>query len=251
VEKQGKALHPTDTGDVVSSFLEQHFSSYISDTFTAEMEQELDEIASGKRKYEKTLRDFYAPFQKDIKAKDKIEKVTTLRDADPTMRCPVCDGPMIEKLGKSGIFLSCKKFPECQGARTKEGAAMEGPKPIGEPCPRCGGELVERQGRFGQFIACGNYPKCKYTRSDEKSIVSSGVKCNVCNKGDMIERRGRFGIFWSCSNYPECKHAIKAKPTGRLCTECGALMMEGTKTIPERCSRKECPHHNPHKVKVS
>jgi len=72
--------------------------------------------------------------------------------------------------------------------------------------------------------------------------------CPLCKKGEMMERRGRFGIFYSCSNYRDCKNAIKAKPTGRICPECGSLMMEGTKTIPERCSSKACPNHNPHKT---
>ena len=66
----------------------------------------------------------------------------------------------------------------------------------------------------------------------------------------MVERHGRFGAFYSCSEYPQCKYAIKAKPTGNKCSECKALMMEGTKTIPERCSDKTCPNHNPHKIKV-
>jgi DNA topoisomerase-1 len=77
---------------------------------------------------------------------------------------------------------------------------------------------------------------------------STGVKCTVCKSGEMVERKGRFGIFYSCSNYPDCKYAIKAKPTGNICKECGSLMMEGTKTIPERCSDKLCPNHNPHKI---
>jgi DNA topoisomerase-1 len=64
----------------------------------------------------------------------------------------------------------------------------------------------------------------------------------------MMERRGRFGIFYSCSNYPDCKNAIKAKPTGNICPMCSSLMMEGTKTIPERCSNKQCAMHNPHKL---
>jgi DNA topoisomerase I len=66
----------------------------------------------------------------------------------------------------------------------------------------------------------------------------------------MTEKRGRFGIFYSCSNYPKCKNAIKAKPTGNLCSICGALMMTGTKTIPERCSVKTCPNHRPDKVNI-
>jgi DNA topoisomerase-1 len=74
------------------------------------------------------------------------------------------------------------------------------------------------------------------------------VECPTCKKGKMMERRGRFGIFYSCSNYPDCKYAIKAKPTGNICDLCGSLMMEGTKTIPERCSNKMCKMHNPHKI---
>jgi ssDNA-binding Zn-finger/Zn-ribbon topoisomerase 1 len=73
------------------------------------------------------------------------------------------------------------------------------------------------------------------------------VKCPICNDGLMMERRGKFGIFYSCSNYPKCKNAIKAKPTGNICDLCGSLMMLGTKTIPERCSNRNCRNHNPHK----
>ncbi len=251
VIKEGKTLMPTDTGDVVSSFLETHFPSYISDTFTAEMEQKLDDIAEGKCVYAKTLKEFYGPFQKELKSKEKIDKVTMLGDADSSILCPKCSGNMIIKLGKNGKFLSCAKFPECDGARTIDGKELEGPKPTGETCPECGkGELMEREGRFGRFIACANYPKCKYIKKDANlnPLVSSGVVCPVCNKGDMVERRGRFGIFWSCANYPTCKHAIKAKPTGNICPMCQSLMMEGTKTIPERCSNKACANHNPHKL---
>ena len=250
VEKINKALFPTDTGEVVSDFLEKNFANYISDTFTAEMEDELDDIATGKREYEKTLKDFYRPFTKEVKAKNKIEKVTNLGEADPSIKCPVCGGPMIIKLSKNGKFLSCKKYPDCAGARKMDGTEMEGPKETGEKCPECkDGKLVERDGKFGRFISCSNYPKCKYIKKGEGAPVNStGVKCPKCKTGEMAERRGRFGIFYSCTNYPKCKYAIKAKPTGKLCPTCGALMMLGTKTIPERCSDKTCPNHRPDKL---
>ena len=167
---------------------------------------------------------------------------------------------MVIKLAKNGKFMSCSDFPDCVGARTIEGKELEGPKEIGKDCPKCkDGKLVEREGRFGKFISCSNYPKCKYIEEseEEKAKKATGVKCPMCKDGEMIERRGRFGLFYSCSNYPTCKHAIKAKPTGKICDypredrggeKCGALMMEGTKTIPERCSDKTCPNHNPHKL---
>lgn len=261
VEKEGRALKPTDTGIVVSDFLSEHFGTYVSDTFTAEMEDELDDIARGERDYAATLGAFYTPFLKDIKKKEKLDKVTDLGDAPAKFKCPACKGDMIIKLGKNGRFLSCKKFPDCAGARTIDGKKMEGPKETGETCPQCGtGKLVERSGRFGTFISCSNYPKCKYIKEDPKEVErrKTGVTCPVCGTGEMMERNGRFGVFYSCSHYPKCKNAIKARPTGNICAfkradrggdKCGALMMEGTKTIPERCSDKTCPNHRPDRLK--
>lgn len=251
VEKIQKALHPTDTGEVVSTFLEENFTNYISDSFTAEMENELDDIATGTRTYKKTLSDFYGPFTKDLKAKSSVEKITNIGHADPSIKCPVCGSSMVIKLSRSGKFLSCEKFPDCTGARTIDGKELEGPKDTGELCPKCGkANLVTREGKFGLFTACSRYPKCKFIKKDPEleKINSTGVHCPTCKTGYMSERRGRFGVFYSCSNYPDCKYAIKAKPTGNLCSICGSLMMEGTKTIPERCSDKNCPNHNPHKL---
>lgn len=251
VEKQGRTLIPTATGDVVSTFIETNFGEYISDTFTSEMEDELDQIAEGKRGYEKTLKDFYTPFKKAVKAKDKIAKITSMGDAPEEFLCPICGGPMEYKLSKNGRFMSCKKFPECLGARKEDGSEIAPPKEIGEACPDCkDGKLMLREGRFGQFIACSNYPKCKFVKQDpaEEAKAKTGVKCPTCEKGEMVERRGKFGPFFSCSNYPDCKNAIKARPTGKLCEMCGSLMMQGTKTIPDRCSNKVCPNHNPHKL---
>jgi len=259
VRKEGKTLFPTDTGDVVSSFLEDNFANYISDTFTAEMEDELDDISNGKREYAKTLKDFYIPFQKEVKEKDKLAKATNMGEAPSDILCPKCESSMIIKLSRGGKFYSCSKYPDCDGARTIEGEILDGPKETGEMCPLCGekkgksggGKLVIRVRRdgTGTFISCSRYPKCKFIKQDEEEIKRkmTDITCPTCQKGKMMERKGRFGIFYSCSNYPDCKNAIKAKPTGNICPLCQSLMMEGTKTIPERCSNKMCRNHNPHK----
>ncbi|MES2315405.1 MAG: type I DNA topoisomerase [Patescibacteria group bacterium] len=261
VRKEGKTLFPTDTGEVVSDFLEAHFANYISDTFTAEMEDELDEISRGEREYEKTLRDFYTPFSKDVKAKDKLEKATNLGDAPANIKCPKCGSPMIIKLSRAGKFYSCSKYPDCDGALMLDGTELQGPKETGEMCPLCGekkgksggGKLVikERRDGSGTFIACSRYPKCKFIKQDEEEVKRkmTTVQCPTCKKGMIMERKGRFGIFYSCSDYPDCKFAMKAKPTGNICNVCGSLMMQGTKTIPERCSKKECPNFRPDKIK--
>jgi len=274
VIKDGKTLRPTETGDVVNAFLEKNFNKYIGDSFTAEMEKELDEIAEGKRKPKIMLKDFYGPFSKEVKIREKTtEKITNLGEADEKHKCPICQGPMIIKLSRNGTFLSCKKFPECSGGRKIDGSIMEEPKETGEMCPQClkglpaeasakAGKLMEREGRFGKFIFCSNYPKCKFIKktAEQEAKEKTGVKCPKCQNGlpaetsakagEIVERRGRFGLFYSCSNYPKCKFIIKAKPTGKICPLCNSLMMQGTKTIPERCSNKKCQNYNPHKIKT-
>ncbi|OJI07397.1 MAG: DNA topoisomerase I [Candidatus Vogelbacteria bacterium CG22_combo_CG10-13_8_21_14_all_37_9] len=254
VDKIDKALKPTETGEVVSDFLSEYFGHYISDTFTAEMEDELDEIARGERQYIPTLKAFYDPFSKDIASKKRIDKLTTLGEAPTDIKCPTCDGAMQIKLGKNGKFYSCARFPDCLGAKTMAGLELAPPKETGEACPKCkNGKLIEREGRFGKFISCNRYPKCKFIKKDEATEIANReandthVECNLCHKGTMIEKKGRFGIFYGCSNYPDCKNIIKAKPTGKLCELCQSLMMKGTKTIPERCSNKACLNNRPDK----
>jgi len=176
VEKEGKTLFPTDVGDVISTFLEKNFEKYISDSFTAEMEDELDEIAAGKREYEKTLKDFYTPFKKEVGKKESIPKLTDLGDAPEEFKCPRCDTAMIIKLSKAGKFMSCSKFPDCQGARTILGEALKGIVETDEDCPECSGKLVERDGRFGRFVACGKYPKCKFIKRDPEELKNQYIK---------------------------------------------------------------------------
>jgi len=151
VEKDGRALKPTDTGEVVSQFLEDNFTSYISDTFTAEMENELDEIAAGERDYVKTLSDFYGPFSKDVKSKESMKKQTTFGEADARYKCPKCGSSMLVKLSRGGKFLSCIAYPDCQGALTIDGLEINVDKPIGNH-PDTGEPIYVKIGRFGPYV---------------------------------------------------------------------------------------------------
>lgn len=164
ITKEGRTLFPTDTGDVVSSFLEEHFAKYISDSFTAEMENELDEIASGKREYRKTLQDFYEPFTKEVKSKENIKKLTTLGDAPKEFKCPKCDAQMVIKLGRGGKFMSCSRFPDCDGARAIDGAEVKEDEPIGKH-PLTDEDIYLLHGRFGYYVQLG---KTKATTKKKK-----------------------------------------------------------------------------------
>ncbi len=169
VEKIQKALKPTDTGEVVSGFLEENFTHYISDSFTAEMEDELDDIALGKRTYIKTLEDFYGPFHAEVKSKEKVAKATDLGDAPDKFKCPVCGSGMIVKLGRGGRFLSCSRFPDCNGALTIDGEEIKKDEPIGID-PETGLNVFMKTGRFGPFVQIGEDDKKKKIKAKKASI---------------------------------------------------------------------------------
>jgi len=160
VEKEGRTLLPTDTGDVVSSFLEEHFADYIGDDFTSDMEDQLDDIAQGTRAYKKVLTDFYTPFHKAVEAKEDIEKLTNLGPGPKEFKCPKCQKDMVIKLGRAGKFLSCGTFPECDGARMIDGEEVRDSEPVGTH-PETGEGIFILTGRFGPYIQMGTNPITK------------------------------------------------------------------------------------------
>jgi DNA topoisomerase-1 len=151
VEKTGRTLTPTATGMVVSGWLEENFAQYVSDSFTAEMEDELDEISRGERGYVATLQEFYGPFEKAVQGGDLLPKATSLGKAPEEFPCPLCGAPMEFKLGRGGIFMSCTRYPECVGARQEDGTELKSDEPIGMH-PETGQPIYLRTGRFGPYV---------------------------------------------------------------------------------------------------
>lgn len=175
VTKEGRSLRPTEIGEVVSGFLEQHFGAYISDEFTAKMEDELDSVANGELTYEKTLTDFYKPFHSAVKEKQSIEKATTLEKADPKFKCPKCGSGMLIKLGRGGKFMSCERFPDCDGALTMEGVELKPDEPIGKH-PESGLPIYVKSGKYGPYVQLGeSVPKSK-SRSKAAKEVAAAAK---------------------------------------------------------------------------
>ncbi|GIW68972.1 MAG: DNA topoisomerase 1 [Candidatus Parcubacteria bacterium] len=158
VERDGRSLKPTLIGEVVSGFLEEHFPRYISDTFTAEMEEELDEIARGEREYRQTLEEFYASFAPEVLKKEKtLPKQTTLGPAPEEFPCPRCGASMVYKLTRGGRFMSCSRYPECEGARAEDGSVLEASSPLGTD-PASGLPVYVLSGPYGWYVQLGETP---------------------------------------------------------------------------------------------
>jgi DNA topoisomerase-1 len=235
VVKEGRTLMPTDTGDVVSTFLEDNFPTYISDTFTAEMEDELDEIAGGKREYAKTLSDFYTPFLKDVKTKDKeAGKITDLGPAPKEFPCPVCGSPMVYKLSRQGKFMSCSRFPECTGARTEAGEVIsnEPAKPIGT-YPENGEPIFVLNGRFGPYVQVGETPTGKGSKSTNKPKRASIPKDKEPESVTLEDALQYLSLPRTLGTHPESGETITAN-VGRF----GPYIAHNTKPKPDFRSLK-------------
>jgi DNA topoisomerase-1 len=255
-----RRLYPETVGEVVTDLLVCHFGEFVDLEFTARMEDDLDDVASGKRAWVPVVREFYTPFRARIE-----EKTKELKRADFTTRPSdeVCSlgHPMVIRLGRYGEFLACSMYPEHKETRELPGAvapasgsdagsgataAPREPAAV-EACPKCGptdgGVLVQRRGRFGPFTGCSRYPDCDYIKKDgppPPPPLAFEVECPTCHQGHLTARRARRtgSVFWGCSRYPTCRyttshepigavHDVDAGPIGRageqgLCLLCGA-----------------------------
>ncbi|MCX6740616.1 MAG: type I DNA topoisomerase [Candidatus Parcubacteria bacterium] len=206
-----KKLTPTEIGMLVTDLLVEHFPKIVDLNFTAKMEEEFDEIAAGKMKWQPVIREFYEPFEANLKIKDKEINKKDLTEEKTDLKCDKCGSPMIVKMGRFGKFLACSNYPECKNIQSmmvtdEEHAALE----TNETCPKCNAKLLIKTGRFGKFLACSKYPECKFTKPIQKSL---GLKCPKCNQGDVVIKKSKRGkIFYACNRYPDCDYATWERP---------------------------------------
>lgn len=233
IEKQAdKKLYPMDIGMIVNDFLVKHFPDIVDYQFTAKMEEDLDDIAEGKTKWQPVIEEFYEPFEKNVEKKKKEVKKSDVINEKTDEKCDKCGAPMVVKLGKNGKFLSCSEYPECKNARPmKEDAEKE--KELqkqfkDEKCDKCGSPMIVKNGRFGEFLACSDYPKCKTTRPLSHALK---VKCPDCGS-DLVEKRTKRGkVFYGCTGYPKCKFATWKKPVEDKCHVCGGIQVQEKKKL--------------------
>lgn len=209
VEMVDKTFKPTESGMLTNEKLVEYFDPIINVEYTAQMENELDEIANGEDTYLHAITTFEDKFEPLLdKANKEMEKVEPKKTGE---KCPECGGDLVIRKGRYGEFVACSNYPECKYIK-KDPNDRTG-QPTGETCPKCGSPMIYKRGRFGEFEACSNYPTCKYIKKkpregDELIGKPTGDKCPNCG-ANVIWKRGRFGMFKACSNYPECKTIIK------------------------------------------
>ena len=203
VQREGRYFLPKDVAYVVNDLLVGHFPEVVDYGFTALMEEELDEIADGKKEWVPVIREFYEPFEKDLGIKDKeLNKHDVTNLGENGESCPKCGKPLLFKLGKYGKFVSCSDYPTCDFAKPlNENGEGHEDEDFGK-CPNCeDGKFILKQGRFGKFLACSNYPKCKTTKPYLEKV---GIKCPKCGEGDVIVKKAKYKNFYGCSKYPDC-----------------------------------------------
>ena len=225
VSIEKKQIIPTEMAFTVTKILEEHFANIVDISFTADMEEKLDEVSEGDVDWQKLLYDFYFPFSQQID--EAKEKIISLKMAKPLGRtCPKCgEHELLLRSGRFGNFIACSGFPKCKYTEQCDEEGNVTAKKAeeiadGEKCDKCGNEMVIKNGRNGQFLACSNYPDCKNTKSINVEEKTSETPCPDCG-GAISLKNSRRGPFWGCNNYPTCKFISKFEPTTIKCKEDG------------------------------
>ncbi len=253
VNLEQKRFYPTDVGRIVNKFLTMHFAQYVDYDFTANLENTLDDIASGEKKWIPVMKDFWLPFHEQVNTINETVARSDVTSEKLDEACPKCAQPLLLRLGRSGRFIGCSAYPECDYTRnadeTDEEKQSQAEVLQGRKCPTCESDLIFKRGKYGKFIGCSNYPNCKFIESLDKP-ADTGVLCPDCHEGTMVKRKSRFGtFFYSCNRYPDCKYIVNNEPIAQLCPKCKWPIM--LKKITKRrgaelaCAIKTCGYAEP------
>src|SRR6266568_1434601 len=227
VKKDQGRFTPTMLGERVSVLLVKSFEDVFDVTFTARLEEELDEIEDGKLHWREAVKEFWEKFIVDL---DRAgDEMLSYKAGIPTGKtCEKCGkGELLERISRHGFFLGCSRYPDCdfiQDLSPELGEEGDAENKV-EYCDNCGKEMAIKRGRFGVFLACTGYPDCKTTR---RLVEGTRIarqpdepldeKCPTCESG-LVKKHGRFGEFIGCSGYPKCKYT-RPITLGIKCPKC-------------------------------
>jgi len=196
IEKDAKrCFQPTEIGLVVNDLLVEHFPKVVDIKFTAEMEEDLDEIAQGQREWKKVIDEFYGPFSKNLGEKYQDVSKKEFTEKPTEKKCPKCSAPLLIRLGKFGKFYACSKFPKCRYTESLS------ENKLNIKCPKCQeGQLAEKRTKRNKiFYGCNTFPKCDFALWDKPT----GETCPRCG-ALLVEKNRRI----QCSN-KQCKSNSK------------------------------------------
>ncbi len=170
IKKEGRRLIPTRTGFIVNDLVSEYFSSIVDIGFTAEMEEELDLVASGEKDWRESVKDFYGPFSEQLDiAKREMPEIEPVY-IPIGKKCPECGAELVQRWGRYGLYVGCSNHPQCE--HTERWVEK-----IGVTCPKDGGELIEKKTRKGRvFYGCENFPDCDFA-SWKKPIPEPCPEC--------------------------------------------------------------------------
>lgn len=199
VEKNDqKKFAPTEIGITVNDLLVEHFPRIVDIHFTAEMEEDLDKIADGEKKWVPIIREFYEPFAERLAKKyEEVEKKMPVEETDKL--CPKCGKNLIIRFGRFGKFYACSGFPECKHTDSLEKKQTD----LGIKCPKCiQGDLIQKTTKRKKiFYACNRYPDCDFALWDKPT----GERCDKCDSllVEKFSKKSKAPQI-KCSN-KECK----------------------------------------------
>src|SRR5713101_3447589 len=212
VRKDQGRFTPTMLGERVSVLLVKSFDDVFDVTFTARLEEELDEIEEGKLPWRDAVREFWGKFVVDL-ARAGDEMVSYKAGIPTGKKCEKCgEGELLERISRHGFFLGCSRYPDCDFIQDMAPELSDDGNGEGktEYCDNCGKEMAIKRGRFGAFLACTGYPDCRTTR---RLVAGTRIahepdepleeKCALCGNG-LVKKHGRFGQFIGCTGYPKC-----------------------------------------------
>ncbi len=260
--KEGKYIVPTEIAFKMTDVLVKYFADIMDVSFTANMEDKLDDIANGGKDWHKLIGEFYPAFS------EHLRKANTDGDEITEIVCEKCGSPMVRKKGKNGTFLACSNYPACSNIKPEN---IEQSDVV---CEKCGALMIYKMGKYGKFLACPNYPKCTNIKSLNEEKTTE--KCEKCG-GEMVQRVGKFGkylqctsckstksmtekagvcpvchsptqkmfsksgkVFYGCSNYPKCTFMSWDMPLDEYCPTCGKILYLSRDGKTKKCADKDC-----------
>lgn len=193
ITKEKKSLIPTELGFIVTDVMQQYFKEIVDTGFTAQMEEELDDIEVKKIPWKSVIKDFYGTFEKELEIAEKEIKKVEFEVELTGEVCEKCGRPMAIKHGRFGAFAACTGYPECKNTKPLV-------ETIDVKCPKCGRDIVARRSKKGRvFYGCSGYPDC--TQSYWNKPVNK--KCPKCG-ALLVEKKTKNGRY-ACSN-SECDY---------------------------------------------